>query len=144
MDILIFPDERLFRKAKRVILNEIKSAKIKKLIDDMGKLMLEHNGIGLAAPQVGISKRLIIIATQTGVATFINPKIIKYSWKKESAEEGCLSVPARSISVRRSVKITVEFYNMNADKQELKATGLFARVLQHEIDHLDGVLIIDK
>ncbi|MFH0815081.1 MAG: peptide deformylase [Candidatus Falkowbacteria bacterium] len=144
MDIVIFPDERLRKKAKRVILNEIKSPKIKKLINEMGRLMLEQDGIGLAAPQVGMSKRLIIVATQTGVAVFINPKILSRSWKKETAEEGCLSVPGRSIRVRRSTKITVEFYDMNAEKQELNATGLFARVLQHEIDHLDGILIIDK
>ncbi len=79
MDIVIFPDERLRKKAKRVVLADIKSPKTKKLINEMGKLMLEKDGIGLAAPQVGISKRLIVIATQNGVAAFINPKILKRS-----------------------------------------------------------------
>lgn len=144
MDILIYPDERLRKKAKRVVLNEIKLPKTKKLINEMGKLMLEKDGIGLAAPQVGLSKRLIVVATQSGVAAFINPKILKRSWAKETAEEGCLSVPGQSIRVCRSAKITVEFYDINADKQERKASGLFARVLQHEIDHLDGILIVDK
>ncbi|MBI5254812.1 peptide deformylase, partial [Candidatus Falkowbacteria bacterium] len=106
MNILIFPDERLRKKARRVSLGEIKLPKTKKLINEMGKLMLEKHGIGLAAPQIGVSKRLIIVATQNGKAAFINPKIIQRSWAKDTADESCLSVPGCSIRIRRPARIT--------------------------------------
>lgn len=124
---------------------------LKKLADDMYETMIETNGIGLAAPQIGENIRLIIIDTKedeekesSGRINLINPKIISYSVKKVMMEEGCLSVPGVFAEIERPAIVKIEAQDLDGHKFEIKARGLLARVIQHEIDHLDGILFIDR
>jgi len=119
---------------------------IKGLILDMLETMAAGNGIGLAAPQVGQPLRIIVARPDLAgkAIALINPKIIKKSFRKEAMEEGCLSLPGTYISVKRAKKITVEGLDIKNNQTRLKASGLWARVIQHEIEHCDGVLISDK
>ena len=117
-------------------------SKLKRLMDDMADTMYEANGVGLAAPQVGVPIRMVVIDTGEGLFELINPKIVK----KEGLEidtEGCLSVPQIFGEVERAAQVTVEFQNRRGRQQRVTATGLFARCIQHELDHLDGKLFID-
>jgi peptide deformylase len=108
------------------------------------KTMKEKDGVGLAAPQVGQNIRLIAVNTKDGVACMINPKITKKSWAKEWSEEGCLSVPGVYGQVKRHKKINCVYLDKNGAKIKIQAEGLMAVVIQHETDHLDGILFIDK
>jgi len=114
------------------------------LIRDMAETMYTDSGVGLAAPQVGISKRIIIIdEDKEGLMVLVNPEIIK-SEGEVIEEEGCLSFPGIYSDVKRSSKVTVKALNENGDQIEIVKEGLIARVLQHEIDHLNGTLFIDR
>jgi peptide deformylase len=144
LDIIINPDKRLRLKAKKVDEKDIKSQKMQKLCLDMFETMMVKDGIGLAAPQIGESIRLVTINTKNKKLFMFNPEIIKKSLLKETDEEGCLSLPMYFGEVKRHKSITCCFVNENGEKQTLKASGLLARVIQHETDHLDGVLFIDK
>jgi len=117
---------------------------IKKLIQDMKETMLENDGVGLASPQVGVSKRVIIVQTGEGIQGFINPKIIKQGKEKTFDEEGCLSVPGLRLKIKRSKNIEVETWDENGREIKIKAEGIVARTFQHEIDHLDGILFSDR
>lgn len=110
----------------------------------MTKTMLKTDGVGLAAPQIGKNIRLAVINSKDGVFCLINPKLTKKSWAHELAQEGCLSIPGVFGQVKRHKKISLIYYDGDGKKIKLTATGLMARVIQHEIDHLDGVLFIDK
>jgi len=142
--IITIPNKILRQKAEKIPADEIKNGDFLNLMQEMTKLMLTHDGIGLAAPQVGQSIRLIVINTAGGALPLFNPRIIKKSWRKEIEEEGCLSVPKTWGDVKRHYKITVTALDTKGEKITFEAKGLFARVLQHEIDHLDGILFIDK
>ncbi len=120
------------------------TAEIKQLIFDMAKTMKKARGIGLAAPQVSKNLRLCLVSTEKGVKTLINPKIIWKSLRKEIEEEGCLSCEGAYGLVKRNKVIYVKAMNEHGKGIRFRAQGLFARVIQHEVDHLDGVLIIDK
>lgn len=115
---------------------------IKKFIDDMLETMHKNQGIGLAAPQVGVKKRIIVVDVGKGPLALINPKITKKEGK-EVLEEGCLSFPGVFIPIKRASEIVVESLNKDGKKITINADHLAARVLQHEIDHLNGILIID-
>ncbi|MBD3359885.1 MAG: peptide deformylase [Candidatus Buchananbacteria bacterium] len=117
---------------------------IKRLILDMVKTMKKDNGIGLAAPQIGQNIRLCLINTAKGPLALINPKITWKSLRKEIEEEGCLSCPDDWGPVKRAKVIYVKALNDKSQPISFRAQGLFARVIQHEVDHLDGILIIDK
>jgi len=120
---------------------------VKKLIVDMVQTMEKGNGIGLAAPQVGVNKRIVVIKTGIEGQEFfelINPKILKKSNDLVLGEEGCLSFPDVFINIRRPKEIEVEGQDISGKKIELTAKGLLARVLCHEIDHLNGVLFFDR
>ncbi|RLC37563.1 peptide deformylase [candidate division Kazan bacterium] len=122
---------------------------IKRLVSDMFDIMHADNGIGLSAPQIGVSKRVIIgeyESTKTPVPrmVLINPEITWTSKKETVDEEGCLSFPNLYGMVKRPERIRYTAMNENGKKIEGKATGLQARVIQHEIDHLDGILFIDR
>jgi peptide deformylase len=107
--------------------------------------MVQGDGVGLAANQVGQLKRLIVVDIGQGPMVLINPKILDKSKKREALEEGCLSLPGLSLRVRRSCKINLEYFQLSDGKRiKLLAEGILARVVLHEIDHLDGVLLIDK
>ncbi|MDP2944758.1 MAG: peptide deformylase [Atribacterota bacterium] len=114
------------------------------LIKDMAETMYADSGVGLAAPQVGVSKRIIVIdGEEDGLIVLINPMIVK-SEGELVEEEGCLSIPGIYSQVKRSSKVTVKALNENGDPIEVTKEGLTARALQHEIDHLDGILFIDR
>ena len=118
--------------------------KLKKLMDDMAETMYENDGVGLAAPQIGQNIRLVVIDCQDehGLLELINPEI---TFKEGEAvdTEGCLSVPDIYGEVKRAAKVKVEFMNRRGKRQHLTATGLLARCIQHELDHLEGQLFID-
>jgi len=130
-------------RGKALPLKEI-TPEILNLIKDMAETMYTDSGVGLAAPQVGVSKRIIIIdGEEDGLIVLINPMIVK-SEGEVVAEEGCLSVPGIYSKVKRSSKVTVKALNENGDSIEITKESLTARALQHEIDHLDGILFIDR
>lgn len=131
-------------KSQELTLEEIKLQETQELIRDLALTMKENNGIGLAAPQVGKNIRIFVVSFKDAFQVCINPKITRKSLRKEIEEEGCLSLPGKWGMVKRSKKVTLEFLNQNGEKIKIKATGLLSRVLQHELDHLDGVLFIDK
>jgi len=113
-------------------------------IKDMAETMYTDSGVGLAAPQVGVSKRIILVdGEEDGLIVLINPKIIQ-SEGEVVEEEGCLSVPGIYSKVKRSSKVTIKALNENGDPIEITKEGLASRALQHEIDHLDGILFVDR
>lgn len=117
--------------------------KIKKLLDDMAATMYEYDGAGLAAPQVGVSLRIIVVDNGEGLIELINPVIVDFQGT-ETATEGCLSIPGVFGEVERYSTVTVEGLNRYGKKIRVTGTELLGRALQHEIDHLNGVLFIDK
>jgi peptide deformylase len=114
-----------------------------KLLDNMANTMYSAKGVGLAAPQVGVSKRVIVVDTGEGLYGLINPEIVKAEGR-EIEQEGCLSIPGLVGEVARAASIEVKALDRNGKECRIKASGFFARALQHEIDHLDGVLFIDR
>ncbi|HZK11677.1 MAG TPA: peptide deformylase [Atribacterota bacterium] len=128
---------------KALLVEEITSD-ILNLIKDMAESMYASSGVGLAAPQVGVSKRIITIdEDEEKLLVLLNPEIIKSEGEAVN-EEGCLSLPGVYSEVQRSLKVTVKALNENGDPIEITKEGLTARALQHEIDHLNGILFIDK
>ena len=117
--------------------------KLWKLLDDMKETVKKEEGAGLAAPQVGILRRLAVVDVDEGYFELINPKIVAQKGE-QSGWEGCLSVRGKSGIVSRPMKVTVVFQDRNGQQQTIKAKGFFARAIYHELDHLDGVLYIDK
>ena len=114
------------------------------LLDDMVETMRAANGVGLAAPQVGILRRIVVIEVEPGeVIELINPKIIAYSGEQDG-QEGCLSVPGRWGMVKRPMHVTVRALNRKGEEFEITGHELLARCFCHELDHLDGALYIDK
>ena len=118
---------------------------IRKLADDMIETMIEANGVGLAGPQVNKSLRIFVAMADDDVKrVFINPQIIKTSEEVGEYEEGCLSIPQVYESITRPVRVTVQAFNEKGRPFTLDADGLLARIIQHEYDHLDGILYIDR
>lgn len=118
--------------------------RIHTLLDDMVETMRAANGVGLAAPQVGILRRIVVIEVEPGeVIELINPKIIAYSGEQDG-QEGCLSVPGRWGMVKRPMHVTVRALNRKGEEFEITGHELLARCFCHELDHLDGGLYIDK
>jgi peptide deformylase len=143
--IVLLGDLVLKAKAKEVIKID---ASIRQLVSIMADAMMSAGGIGIAAPQVGESLQLAIVDVPReiggiGRVVIINPRIIS-AYGSETAEEGCLSVPGVQVKVKRYKEISVEAMDLNGDKVTYKANGLFARAIQHEIDHLNGILITDN
>ena len=113
------------------------------LLDDMKETVKKEDGAGLAAPQVGVLRRLAVVDVEEGYFEFINPVIVSQKGE-QSGWEGCLSVRGKSGIVSRPMKVTVVYQDRNGEKQTVKAKGFFARAICHELDHLDGILYIDK
>lgn len=134
---------KILRKTAETAL-DLKDRELKSLIKKMRQIMQDSNGIGLAANQIGISKRIFVAAIESRFYAFINPKITQVSKEKESMVEGCLSLPGVTGVVERPRKITIEGFNSSGKKIKMKAWGLLARIFQHEVDHLEGKLFIDK
>lgn len=114
------------------------------LLNDMVVAMRKAQGVGLAAPQVGVSLRLCVVEIDNVVTQYINPEITSRSQEKIFFEEGCLSLPGEFFPIERHEKITLKYYTEKGLPKRLRASGLLAIVLQHEIDHLDGVLICNR
>ena len=113
------------------------------LLDDMEETMRSANGVGLAAPQVGVLRRVVVIDIGGGLIELINP-VITYKSGEQSSKEGCLSIPGKSGTVRRPQEVIVKALNRDGEEIEIKGEDLLAAAICHEIDHLDGVLFIDK
>ena len=145
LEIKRYPDEVLKKKALPV---ERVDDSLRSLIDDMIETMYAAPGVGLAAPQIGVSKRLIVIDVSTReekspLIVLVNPQIIEADGFVEF-EEGCLSVPEYIAVITRAERTVVKGLDRKGAPVEIEGTGLLARALQHEIDHLDGVLFIDR
>ena len=138
--ILKLGDNILRQKSKPV--TKITS-NIEKLLDNLKDTMYDSEGVGLAAPQIGILKQVIVVDVGEGAVELINPEITSTEGQ-EIDVEGCLSIPGRQGKVPRAYRVSVRYLDRKSDQKVLKAEGLFARALQHEIDHLDGILFIDK
>ena len=144
-EIIILPDKRL-----RLVSEPVKTvdAGVRALVDDMFETMYEAPGVGLAAIQVGVAKRIITADTakkdeEKRPQVFLNPEVVWSSEDKASYEEGCLSIPEYYEEVERPTQVKVRYMDIDGKTQEIQANGLLATVLQHEIDHLNGVLFID-
>ena len=135
-------DEILRKKSREV---EVVDDKIRELIKDMIDTMHKYNGVGLAAVQVGVLKRVVVIDLydDKGIYKLVNPVIVKEKGEQE-CEEGCLSFPNKYAQVVRPMEVTVEALDENGKKIRVKGKGLLAQALSHEIDHLNGVLFVDK
>ena len=143
--ILTEPDPILRKKCEPL---EKVDAETKKLMDDMLETMYAAPGIGLAAVQVGILKRLVVIdisktEEKKQPIFLINPQIIRQSKKTSVYEEGCLSLPGQFAEIERPAECTLKYIDYNGKEKELKADGLLATCVQHEVDHLNGILFID-
>jgi len=139
MDIKIFPNP-ILRKNGKAILNI--GNEERRMLADMAETMYLKGGVGLAAIQVGVLKNMVVVDIGEGLMKLINPIILKKEGA-EMQEEGCLSVPDKCVNVKRSKKIVVDYLNEDGRAIRLPAEGLLARVIQHEVDHLSGKLIID-
>jgi peptide deformylase len=142
--VLHNPNPELRIKAEPVDANKITTPEYQKLIQDMKETMVKEHGVGLAATQIGYHERFFVAETKQGVEAFINPVIKKFSKKKVDSEEGCLSVPGVFGIVERSRQIVAEAYNEHGELKTIKTGGLLSIIIQHETDHLDGILFIDK
>jgi peptide deformylase len=143
IQIRTLPDPVLKQKAKKV---PGMDPSLRKLINNMIETMNEANGVGLAAPQIGVSLRLVVIRLPEEDAetyVLINPEIVKKSGERE-IEERCLSVPGYSGMVKRSVSVTCKARNQDWKEVRVKAEGLLAQALEHEIDHLSGILFVNR
>lgn len=144
LKIIKNPDQILRKISEKIDLKKISSKKLNELYLDMVETMLKKDGVGLAAPQIGENIRAVVINIKEGPIFMINPELQRKSLVKEWGEEGCLSIPGVFGKVKRHKNVTCCFYNIKGEREKLKAKGLLARVIQHEIDHLDGILFIDK
>ncbi len=152
LSIVVAHDERLTTRASEVTgIND----KIKELVNDMFETMYNAEGLGLAAVQIGVLKRIFVMDIQledikgepvgyesTGKFCMINPEITELSDEQVILKEGCLSIPEQSHEIRRPKYLTVKYKDLNNKEQTLKASGWLARCIQHELDHLNGILYI--
>lgn len=151
LKIVTYPEKSLSMPSDKV---DIIDDEVKQLIQDMGETMFQESGIGLAAPQVGVNKRILVYdaraqnpdddGSEQQIIALINPKIIQASGSQLSENEGCLSVVDFRADVKRYEQVTVQAIDMDGNPIEFEAHGLMAVIMQHEIDHLDGILFIDR
>ncbi len=161
MEIVTIPHPALRKVSTVVPMDDLRSKSFQKLLADMSEaLTTRDDGVGLSAPQIAVNKRVFVVSGKVfnkdwlndkktkGVMPpdeyFINPIITKMSKKLSTAEEGCLSIPRMYGMVKRPTTVSIEYIDTVGEKKSRKATGLLARIFQHEIDHLDGILFTDK
>ncbi|MCC8417623.1 MAG: peptide deformylase [Rickettsia endosymbiont of Bryobia graminum] len=150
LPILTAPDTRLKQKSLPV---DRVTDDVRKFMDDMVQTMYHDGGVGLAAIQVGVKQRILVVDLQDNDDTkreenfyplfIVDPEVVEKSQELVVATEGCLSLPEQQIDIARSESITIKFLDYNNNKQQLQAGGWLARVIQHEMDHLEGKLLID-
>ncbi|MGH3016474.1 MAG: peptide deformylase, partial [Gaiellaceae bacterium] len=140
-----YPDSALRMRANEV---EEGDDSLQALTERMSRLMQEARGVGLAAPQIGVLRRVLVyqISDDDPVLALVNPRVLETGGESETSEEGCLSLGSASVvvPVERALSLTVEATSPAGDPLRIEAEGLEARVIQHELDHLDGVLIVDR
>ena len=142
MKIYKLGEEILRKKCEPV---ETVTAEMKELFNEMFETMIQAEGVGLAAPQVGIPQRFFVVIADDNVRrVFVNPQIVSTSAEMTDYDEGCLSLPGFNESIRRPAKIKVQAMDENGKNFALEADGLLARIIQHENDHLDGIVYIDR
>lgn len=142
LDILTYPDPRLRQRASPV---DAVDAQVRQLAEDMAQTMYAAKGIGLAATQVGVTKRVVVMdlsAEHDQLLVLINPRVVARDGSQE-CEEGCLSVPDVYETVERALRVTVSYLDLDGEARQMDADGLLAVCVQHEIDHLDGKLFVD-
>ena len=148
-EIITVPDKELRRKARKVTSF---GAELQTLIDDMIETMRAAPGVGLAAPQVAVPWRVIVVEFNESedeeappkLYTVVNPKITRFSSEQGVGTEGCLSIPGIVGDVERPVSVTLKGFNRRGQPLKIKASNWLARIFQHEVDHLDGVLFVDR
>ena len=141
LKIVQYPDPILKKKSEEVRYDD---KSLRSLTLQMIESMKKNQGIGLAAPQIGLSKKIIIVTEGEESHAFLNPRIVKQSKEKERDEEGCLSLPGLFVKVLRPKQVEVVAQTVEGEEVRVKARGLGARIFQHEIDHIEGKLIIHR
>lgn len=149
LDIILHPNSILRKKSEELDLNKLNDPEFKEWLKDLEDTMVKKDGAGLAAPQVGKHLRIFVVAHEGKNIFFINPKITKRSWGKIIDDEGCLSVLDKEgeiiyAKVSRHKKVNCSYYDEKGKLQKINADKFLARVIQHENDHLDGILFIDR
>jgi len=139
-NIIKYPDPFLRKKALKV---EKITTREKKILAQMAETMYSAKGVGLAGPQVGINEQFIVADVGNGLLKLVNPRIV-FAEGESKMEEGCLSIPGVCFNIKRAQKVLVEGLNEKGEEVKISAEGLLSHVLQHEIDHLQGILIIDR
>ena len=140
--IVKYPNKILRTKLTQV--SDFSSPNLKSIIKQMTNDMIKYDGIGIAANQIGINMKIVVINSEDGPREFINPKIIKKSFIKSKSEEGCLSFPGISGCAKRHKTIEVEYQNLSGEKKNICVSGLYSFVFQHEIDHTNGIIFTDR
>jgi len=140
LKIVTYPDPFLRQTAAPVVTFD---DQFHELLEQMQETMYTDDGVGLAAPQIGVSRRIVVLDDGNGPINIINPVIKASGDKEEVVEEGCLSLPGIRVPVKRPIEVIVEAVNEAGEPVHYDADGLLARIFQHEIDHLNGILIID-
>jgi len=141
VEILEHPNPTLKQTAGEV---DPRDADLPELVARLAKAMYDAPGLGLAATQVGVMKRVIVYDVDEELVALCNPRITAVSEETEVEEEGCLSVPGIAIPIERASNVTCEAYELSGKPVKIDASGLHARLLQHEVDHLDGIIILDR
>lgn len=139
MELLTYPNALLRATSEKI---DTISEDVVAIARKMGEIMYEKKGVGLAAPQIGVLKQLIVFDEGDGLVALINP-VIKEVSGSDTMEEGCLCLPGISVDIERSQKVHVDAIDLNGKPVSIEADGFLARIFQHEIDHLNGVMIID-
>lgn len=142
--IITIPHETLRVKATSLKLEDFRTLELRNLVADMAETMEAAEGIGLAATQIDVRLRLFVVATKAGPQAFFNPKLTKKSYLKVTMEEGCLSIPGVFGTVKRPRRVQVQAQDVEGKIFTVDAAGLLARVIQHELDHLNGILFTDQ
>ncbi|MBP5313610.1 MAG: peptide deformylase [Eggerthellaceae bacterium] len=146
MRIITYPNPILSKVASPCVVGD---PSLRKLAKGMADLMYRANGVGIAAPQVGVSKRLIVVdcdleSEEQNPIVLVNPEIILTKGEEEIDDEGCLSVPGISVPIKRKPWVKVNYFDLDGRLQTIESDGLLGRCLQHEIDHLNGVTLIES
>lgn len=142
--IVTHPDERLRHRSEEFDAAEVRTPEFQAFADAFGAFMMKEDGVGLAAPQIGLQKRIIAVLDKDRINTYINPELLNISQTKQEFEEGCLSIPGVYGIVQRPKRVRVRAMDRHGRTNEFTLSGFPATVIQHEIDHLDGILFIDK
>lgn len=142
--VLCEPNPELRKKSEVISDDRLTSPEMKLLVQELKETMAKENGVGIAAPQIGVHDRVIIAETDGVALAYMNPEITERSFRMIESEEGCLSVPGCWGMVKRHRSVTVKAIAEDGTRTLIKAKGLLSVIFQHEIDHLDGILFIDR